>query len=162
MSLGQKKRKWGKDKITEICTVKLSWPWKMLSSSFNWTNSISFSRGKGLLKKVKWITVNLVSTRERITPYSAVYPAGYAEFWCSFETFEYTVFQLRSLDSSFPPRLIVVIFNTQSWEGRLFRISYPGLTSRSYKFYEQLPCSARCIGCIQDYMSGLVVERKVG
>ena len=86
----------------------------MLSSSFNWTNSISFSRGKGLLKKVKLITVNLVSTRERITPYSAVYPAGYAEFWCSFETFEYTVFQLRSLYSSFPPRLIVVIFNTQS------------------------------------------------
>ena len=37
-----------------------------------------------------------------------------------------------------------------------------GLTTRSYKFYEQLPCSARCIGCIQDYMSGLVVERKVG
>ena len=25
VSLGQKKRKWGKDKITEICTVKLSW-----------------------------------------------------------------------------------------------------------------------------------------
>ena len=25
VSLGQKKRKWGKDKITEICTAKLSW-----------------------------------------------------------------------------------------------------------------------------------------
>lgn len=75
----------------------------MLSSSFNWTNSISFSRGKGLLKKVKWITVNLVSTRERTTPYSAVYPAGYAEFlWIHSVSVEKSLFFLpSSVDSSY-------------------------------------------------------------